>query len=840
MLHALQALAGELTVELGKSAFPGGQRLEIRSGSFLRYAVQNGTSPHMLEAVGSLSAKACARIRVMRTVATAECDGGKVVIRAKPGIEIRDARSAGLVAAFDFLSGEASAHADSANIEPAAGPEPAVPPRRKKLPPAAPPVPMPKPEPTAVVEQAPPPEPEAAAPTTASIEVALQKIAPAVAFVRADVLWLAIATNENVPELTLPAGIERLADPVESPFPVLRFRGPALAGGVRVDREGAVWRVRLGRQDQAPSAVTIRRDGAQESLLITNSGPAFEVTDPVVGDRLGLAASLEPDTGVPDARSFVDLEFLPSLQGAVWRSRGGAVRASAEAGNIRLTRSSGLNLASDMPVGEAGSAARPGSSMGLAGLAAATPADRRDARARLEAELASAPAGGRAGKLLDLGRLYLADALAPEAVTTLAGISAADKSAAPQAVQDVRDSLLGAAEVLLDRRESAATRLGRSAFDGDPEVALWRGVLAAAGERWADAAAQLGRAPGVLRSYPAPLRRRLAPLVAQVAWETGSTNQGLTALDQVRGEQLTPLETARMKVIEGQLLAREGRTDAALGALAGVRGGDALDAAVAARFLETTIALDAGRLEPSAALGRLKEQRLTWRGHPWESSMLERLGELQATTGEIEAALATWDQASTRTTREALRDDLAARSRQTLTDAVRGTSIPEVPAIAAFALYAHFADLLRDDPGRPGTVAALAQRLRRDGHDDLADRLAPAPAGSRPMEAGRSGDWVSLEREAAAAVNALPPTGPLSPEQGRQVILLAAARAAQGRPDPALAEQYRDRLASPAEQAHLALVTAPPPGIAADAAALASFGDYLKTMQANLAAVQIP
>lgn len=122
---------------------------------------------------------------------------------------------------------------------------------------------------------------------------------------------------------------------------------------------------------------------------------------------------------------------------------------------------------------------------------------------------------------VDLARFYLAQALAPETLAVLRHRGGGDGTV-PAALELARQSLVGAAELLMGHLQKAETALETPALDHDREVALWRAVLAAARNDWPTAARELGRSEQTLATYPTALQVRLGVPAALIGVETGT------------------------------------------------------------------------------------------------------------------------------------------------------------------------------------------------------------------------------------------------------------------------------------------------------------------------------
>ena len=564
------------------------------------------------------------------------------------------------------------------------------------------------------------------------------------------------------------AWLEPLATAAAGDARLFRFR---VARPVRIDprptEDGWIVQVTAGEATSADAgSAPWVRDPERGELTAETAGQVAQVRDPESGERLTLL--LAPEGGLRHAlpARLVDLELLPSLQGLVWRPLTDGMRAAVTEGRLTVTRPGGLRLsavaAEAVPVPEPApstvkqqpTAAAPepddghghapeavvatppaplaatepafSGALELGGLSALDAAGRQLARARLLDELRGLAGPQRARARLELARLYLADALGPEARTALELIDDRELgTAAAGPMRTARIALTGAAEALAGRPDPALASLLDHALDADAEIALWRAYAAGLGARWPLATQEWQRSGGLPQAYPDPLRRRLGLELAATLLDHGDAGEARALLRQLAGIGLPATDGARLRLLEGIADAREGRLREAEAAFAAAAAAGEGDIATRARFLLTSVRAEAGSLEPAAAATVLTGERQSWRGHSWEPRMLERLAELQAAAGRQVEAIATRREAIARTAdpaaaaaaREALRGQMAAWLADT------GT-----PVVARLAIHRAHGDLLDGTGAADGMRALLGEAAARAGLVDTAAALLDATA----------------------------------------------------------------------------------------------------------------
>ncbi len=663
----------------------------------------------------------------------------------------------------------------------------------------------------------------------------------------------------------------------------LRFplRRPLAA---RVERAEGRWRVVLGVTAMPPQGAKLEQLSAPARVRVV-TGEAVrlvQLTDPEVGDRLDFWPLLTPGLGQPRPQRLVDLEFLATAQGLVWRATTDGLRAEAVDGALELVAQDGLRLsastiappgprahateppASTSPARASGEPSPAGASaaaaaqlpasgrgqspadaaapaepttraplptidqpaaaakgraaaappakdraatappvpsavsapLGLARFAPATRDSLAERRVFWQQRVLSAAAGDRPAARLDLARFFLAHALAAEALGALGVAADPDDAPAGGPLELARRSLTGAAQLLMSRLDEAAAGLAAPALDGDPEAALWRAVLAAAGADWPRAARELDRSGRTLDGYPRPLQFRLGLPAARIAIEAGNQDEAARLLDRIEALELEPRERARAAFVDGLAHARRGAIDDADRIWGVLEQGPEGQTRIEAGFARVQMLLDAGRLTPAQALARLVAARPLWRPYPQEPAMLDGLALLYLRNHEPARALRSWQELLSHfpDAPDSLRIGKAMR------DTFVATLLPAdgtgVGALRAYALYREFPDLAPD--------GALGDRLRQRLATQLAGLELLEPAAdllgplmdqqTAPAKADTGAQLAKLWLRApdpAAALAALDRSrveGDLPPALGVQRrALRARALAAQDQPDAALA-----------------------------------------------------
>ena len=618
------------------------------------------------------------------------------------------------------------------------------------------------------------------------------------------------------------------------------------------------WRLRLS-EAPLPAKATRLTPSTSGTLAAIGADASVAFVDPIVGDRLDI---LLFDNGpiVLEPAAYVDFEALSALQGGVLRSNIDRLDVAGTDAGVIVSRPGGLRLSdpSNIEFAVSGHARSPDARRGvvlppkttLIGLAAfATPdpgafiARQQDLLRTIDADASA----GRQARWGDLARLHLAHGLADEA-TGLLGPSA----------DDGLDALRAVAAITAGDTGLAATRLAPFAAVADPELDLWRGVLAAKEDRWREAERLLGPAETLLGTYPATLRAEIGLLRAEAALEAGSIGQAFARLQALKEVPLTPKAGAERALLEARAHVADGDTKRARE----LWHATAVDAPLAERSAARAALAEslhaAGEADAADAVDILKPEIPSWRGLTGEADLLLRLARLERDAGHYGDALDHLRDAAERagdpTLSPVAEDELAA----TLRSALDATA-PLAPLDQLLLLRRH-RTYLSDDAAGADLVAGLGRRLIAAGFadagrtlltDDAAEIFAlqeaggpvrvPGPREIERLPAGElrdaarvafaAEDWRAVVQAARPLVMALDPAQMLDADDGLLVVQLAIAEARAGNAAAArkLAARFAPALDEPRYRTLLALAADTPDFAGGPQAALGG----LETWQAK-------
>ena len=389
---------------------------------------------------------------------------------------------------------------------------------------------------------------------------------------------------------------------------------------------------------------------------------------------------------------------------------------------------------------------------------------------------ATAPSQTRTARRVEVAQAFLALGLGVEAQSILSLIDTDDVHTTSKS--DVAGLRMIAA-VIAARFEEAGDIAGAAAPLSD-ELTLWRGLLIASrGDAGREAAVLLAATYPILLDYPAPLRDRMLPLVADVLSRGSEMTAARTIVAAVPSDPRFDLARAAIARTE----AGENNTAAAIQILehAAVSPDRRMRSRAIDELVELKLATHA--LSPHEAADQFEHALYSWRGDELELKRRVRLAQLRSEAGE-------WRQAISmlRDTVEIWPDrakDLAPGMMDSFARAIAAEGDKALSPFELVALAADNGDLLPTGTQGQMLVARIADQLDRlelpgRSNDVLGRLLAGASDGLGRAEIGvRIAVNKLLLDDPAGALDALNvSTAPELPLELQERRMLAFARAA--------------------------------------------------------------
>jgi hypothetical protein len=480
-----------------------------------------------------------------------------------------------------------------------------------------------------------------------------------------------------------------------------------------VRRAGNSWIVDLKRvapTPDAPISVDPRPSANLPSvdLHVHQAAAPLSIKDPVMGDTLVVVPVGELGRGIDAARSFVDFRLLESVQGIVIRPNTDDLVVLPDTDAVQVTRPHGLALSNehDRLLGGV-----PTDLHRLFDFSAWNGPDTEsfiERRKKLERAAADAAPAARTVPRLDLARFYFAHLFAAEALGVLAQIEHDDPaSATDRGIQ----ALKGAACYLADEPDCASKQLNLATFDNEPEIALWRGALAADLADWNTAAREFTNSIGVISTYPKVLRDRFALIAAEAMLETDHGSAAGPLLDTVLKDQPSASDKAMAQYLSGRREQELGQLEPALEEWVKVAASGDRKARARALYARAMALYGNKQVSRLDTINSLDALRFSWRGDVFEFMLLRQLGELQLAEGDVDGGIESLHEAAIYFPDYPASKDVAKEAADSFANLYLSNKADDVPPVKALALYTEFQDLEPAGDRHDQIVRKLIDRL---------------------------------------------------------------------------------------------------------------------------------
>lgn len=561
--------------------------------------------------------------------------------------------------------------------------------------------------------------------------------ARAAAFRRGEAIWLLFDATGNV-DLSGVARAGRRHRDVEivRGEGVIGLRIPAppdvLVSAVARDN---IWTFTLGARAETSEVAPLAReiDASGRGMLTARfgrDGAVRWITDPEIGDRIGVALIGGPARGVDTRRATMEAAVLPSAHGAVVEARADGVTAAFNAGTLTITRGDGLIAASAPVPSQAAAEMSAALVEASAGEAAGAPTallserdlvavrsriDELSRRAAAEGVAAGAPVQAR----MELARYLLQNDFAPEALGALR-IVAINQGELVEIDPEFR-LLRGAASIMMGRVQDALPDLNASTLANNPSAALWRGYAASLRGEWSDARRELERGAGALEEHPPGWRARFRLALASAAIELNDYATAEAAARAAMGEAPDQHMRYEARLFDARVTAARGDTQRALAMFDELARTRDEEIAVRASVAAVKLRRASGVMRAIDSVEPLEALRFRWRGDATELAIVGMLGEAYSELGRWREALATMRATAERypmhPASRQLRADMATLFERLFLDGEADRMEP----IRALGLFYEFSDLTPVGPNGDRIVRLLAGRLV---HVDLLEQAA--------------------------------------------------------------------------------------------------------------------
>lgn len=348
----------------------------------------------------------------------------------------------------------------------------------------------------------------------------------------------------------------------------------------------------------------------------------------------------------------------------------------------------------------------------------------------LIADMAKKKPDERAGGLMNIGKMYLANARGSEAVGyfRLAAESQPGLAETPEFL-----ALRGAAYAVNGQFDLAYEDLRSPSIDMYPDINVWRAYTLANLQDWQQADARLGKDFSWARQYPDTISRSMILTFAEIALRAGKTKEATAVLAQIdpaagKSDKKTAATSPVITPIVAQYDYLQGEASRQLGKKAEARASWEMlikstddKYRARARLALTVMDYEEGKIKAEQAIDNLEGLRYAWRGDEVEASINSRLGDIYLDHGEYLRGLNALKDASSMVPDT----DMGRRITANMTEAFRsmfiGDRMKKIDPLDAITVYEKFSELVPAGPEGNRLTLNLVDRLMEV---DLLDRAA--------------------------------------------------------------------------------------------------------------------
>ncbi|MDF2366000.1 hypothetical protein [Sneathiella sp.] len=272
--------------------------------------------------------------------------------------------------------------------------------------------------------------------------------------------------------------------------------------------------------------------------------------------------------------------------------------------------------------------------------------------------------------------------------------------------------LTGLAELGMHRYEAAARNLYHDDFEGDVEVAPWRGMVSAGLGNWERASQELNYSAPAFDVYEPKWRDHFRLLQARAALENVDVNKAKQVLDLVKAPDEKE-QKAEKAYLEGVLALQLSDFPTAAAKFTDAVKLDYRPVSERARFNKVNVELVAKLITPEQAIAELEKLDFAWRGDEQEVEVQKRLGDLYVATGQIGNGLETYKRIVRHFPESPYSRDLGRKMNNLFAELFLEGAADELPPVKALAIYYQYRELTPVGDRGDKMIQILADRLTR-------------------------------------------------------------------------------------------------------------------------------
>jgi hypothetical protein len=321
----------------------------------------------------------------------------------------------------------------------------------------------------------------------------------------------------------------------------------------------------------------------------------------------------------------------------------------------------------------------------------------------------TAPKNEKLNALMTLAKYYVGHSFFSDARGVLSRIKA--EFPKMEKDQDFR-LLVGLSDLGLNHLKEAEANLYHADFDGDVEVAPWRGVLSAAQSNWQKAVESLNYGSGAFGVYEPAYQDQFNLLWARAALEDFDVNLAKKALSRVETPELLKHQ-AEKALLEGIMAFQLSDLPAATMNFTKAIELGYRPVTERARFEKVNNDLIGNKISPEEAIAALEKLDFAWRGDVLEINIQKRLGDLYVATGSIGEGLDTYKRIVHYFPNSPYSRELGRKMNDIFAELFLEGGADKLSPIKALAIYYQYRELTPVGKKGDDMIRILADRLAR-------------------------------------------------------------------------------------------------------------------------------
>tara|TARA_R110000787_G_scaffold26952_2_gene75076 strand:+ start:10769 stop:14437 length:3669 start_codon:yes stop_codon:yes gene_type:complete len=493
-----------------------------------------------------------------------------------------------------------------------------------------------------------------------------------------------------------------------------------------VNKANDEWQVdfQLDTQSSVTHPLSIQTQGISASefrafIPAVDNGREIRFTDPTSGDDLVAMPLNAAGWGIPSARVFNSITILPTMQGVALKSTAADIRIGQEQNGLAITAISNEFAAAKNEPRDVSK--KPGEEIyptpeiekaqfvKLTEWKQVNPLLFNKRKQELQIAAATAEKKEKRDANMTLAKYFIGHKYYAEALGVLAELY----RHYPKIEKDREYRLLhGLAELGLHRYDAASINLYHDDFEGDVEVAPWRGAVSVGLGNWERAAQELNYSAPAFDVFEKEWVDHFRLLRARVALENVDVNLGKQVLQQVKEPKLKE-QKAEKAYLEGVLAFQISDFPTAAAKFSDAMKAGYRPITEKARFEKINVELVAKLITPEQAIAELEKLDFAWRGNDLEVDIQKRLGDLYVATGQIGNGLETYKRIVRHFPESPYSRDLGRKMNELFADLFLDGGADELPPIQALAIYYQYRELTPVGDRGDQMIQILADRLTR-------------------------------------------------------------------------------------------------------------------------------